>query len=231
MNFEGKEIRKFDEIGRIWWDPKGEMGSLHRINPLRMVFIREKLDLRGCRILDVGCGGGILAEALAEAGAQVTGIDLSQVSLLAAREHAMQRGLNIDYQYVNLEDIARKIPESFDAVTCMEMLEHVPIPSRIVAACAVVLKPGGQLFCSTINRTPKAWLFAIVGGEYILHILPKGSHQYKHLIRPAELKSWAGKNNMVFKSSASLTYNIITRKFALVAGKEDVNYLMHFIRQ
>ena len=226
-----EEIRKFDQVADIWWDPKGEMGSLHTINPLRMQFITESMDLKGARILDVGCGGGILSEALTKAGAQVTGIDLSQASLEAARQHARAQGLQIDYRLESLENITQQQIGHFDGVTCMEMLEHVPDPEGIVAGCAQVLEAGGHFFCSSINRTAKAWLFAIIGGEYILRLLPKGSHSYRQLIRPQELRNWADKNGLGFAKLSSLMYNILTGDFRLAEGKEDVNYMAHFIKE
>jgi 2-polyprenyl-6-hydroxyphenyl methylase/3-demethylubiquinone-9 3-methyltransferase len=228
-NTDTEEIKKFDDVAQIWWDPKGEMGTLHTINPLRMKFITDVLDLPGCKVLDVGCGGGILTEALAKRGAQAVGIDLSKESIAAARIHAKQQGLNIDYRYENIEETASRQAGEFDAVTCMEMLEHVPEPSKIIAACARLLKPGGHAFFSTINRTPKAFLFVIIGGEYILRLLPRGTHTYKKLIRPAELKQWARESGLEFRRLASLIYNPLTGKFKVVE-KEDSNYFAHFIK-
>ncbi len=230
-NADNKEIDKFDRVSQIWWDPEGEMGTLHTINPLRTNFIMENLTVCNPKILDVGCGGGILSEALARTGAQVTGIDLSQASVKVARQHAQKQGLEIDYRYENVEEIARKHAGSFDVVTCMEMLEHVPEPGKIVAACAQALKPGGHAVFSTINRTPKAFLFAIIGGEYILGLLPRGTHTYQKLIRPRELKNWAQENGLEFSRLSSLMYNPFTRKFKVAAGKEDVNYMAHFIKK
>jgi 2-polyprenyl-6-hydroxyphenyl methylase / 3-demethylubiquinone-9 3-methyltransferase len=230
-NADHNEISKFDKVSQIWWDPKGEMGTLHTINPFRINFIMENLTVQNPKILDVGCGGGILSEALARTGAQVTGIDLSKASLLAASQHAHNQGLQIDYQYENVEEVAQKQPGSFDAVTCMEMLEHVPEPAKIMAACAQSLKPGGHAVFSTINRTPKAFLFDIIGGEYILHLLPRGTHTYSKLIRPRELKCWAEENSLQFSNLSSLIYNPFTRKFKVAAGREDVNYMAHFIKR
>lgn len=230
-NADNKEIEKFDKVSQIWWDPKGEMGTLQTINPLRTIFIMEKINGGRPKILDVGCGGGILSEALVKAGAQVTGIDLSQAALEVARQHAQKQGLKIDYRYESAEELARKEAGSFDVVTCMEMLEHVPQPEQVIAACSQALKPGGFAFFSTINRTPKAFLFAILGGEYILHLLPKGTHTYQKLIRPRELKEWAGAAGLEFSRIASLMYNPLTRKFKVAAGKEDVNYMAHFIKR
>jgi len=230
-NVDAEEINKFDKVSKIWWDPKGEMGTLQTINPLRIKFIMENLQMHTPKILDVGCGGGILSEVLAKSGAQVTGIDLSQAALEVARQHAKGQALSIDYRYESVEEVALKNANGFDAVTCMEMLEHVPEPEKIIAACSQALKTNGHAFFSTINRTPKAFLFAIVGGEYILHLLPRGTHTYNKLIRPRELKKWAQVNGLEFARLSSLIYNPFTRKFKVAEGKEDVNYMMHFIKR
>ena len=222
-NADNKEIDKFDKVSQIWWDPKGEMGTLHTINPLRTNFIMEKVNGSNPKILDVGCGGGILSEALAKAGAQVTGLDLSEASLQTARQHAKLQSLEIDYRYERVEDIAQKHAGKFDAVVCMEMLEHVPDPGKVVAACAQALKPSGHAFFSTINRTPKALLFAIIGGEYILRLLPRGTHTYSKLIRPQELKQWTRESGLEFSRLSSLMYNPFTGRFKVAVGKEDVN--------
>jgi 2-polyprenyl-6-hydroxyphenyl methylase/3-demethylubiquinone-9 3-methyltransferase len=229
-NSDTVEIKKFDDVAQIWWDPKGEMGTLHTINPLRMKFITDALDLSGCKVLDVGCGGGILTEALARYGAQATGIDLSRESLEAAQLHAAQQGLKIDYRYENIEETVFKHAGEFDAITCMEMLEHVPEPAKIISACSQLLKPGGHAFFSTINRTPKAFLMVIIGGEYILRLLPRGTHTYKKLIRPSELKQWAQECGLEFRRLSSLMYNPVTRRFKVVDNKEDNNYFAHFIK-
>ena len=230
-NADNKEIDKFDKVSQIWWDLKGEMGTLHTINPLRTNFIMEKLTVQNPRILDVGCGGGILSEALAKNGARVTGSDLSLASLEAARHHAQKEGLKIEYLYESVEDIAEKNAGGFDAITCMEMLEHVPEPDKIVAACAKALKPGGHAFFSTINRTPKAFLFAIIGGEYILRLLPRGTHTYSKLIRPEELKAWNQASGLDFSRFASLIYNPFTGRFKVAADVVDVNYMAHFTKK
>ena len=228
-NTDLEEIKKFDDVAQIWWDLKGGMGTLHIINPLRLKFIIEKLNMPTYKVLDVGCGGGILTEALAKAGAQATGIDLSEESIKAAKYHAQQQGLNIDYRYESIESVAEKHAGEFDVVTCMEMLEHVPEPAKTIAACSKLLKPGGHAFFSTINRTPKAFLFAIIGGEYILRLLPKGTHTYKKLIRPSELKKWTKESGLEFQRLSSLIYNPFTKVFK-VEEKEDVNYMAHFIK-
>jgi len=227
-NVDDKEIDKFDKVAQIWWDLNGEMRTLQTINPLRMNFILDGLAAPNLKILDVGCGGGILSEALAKAGAQVTGIDLSEASIQVARQHAQKQGLQIDYRYEGVAEIARKYAGTFDVVTCMEMLEHVPEPEKIVAACVQALKPGGRAVFSTINRTPKAFLFAIVGGEYVLHLLPRGTHAYRKLIRPAELKNWARASGLEFSRLSSLIYNPFTRTFKVAADQEDVNYMAYF---
>jgi 2-polyprenyl-6-hydroxyphenyl methylase/3-demethylubiquinone-9 3-methyltransferase len=229
-NADQGEITKFDRLSRIWWDTEGPMRILHVINPLRAGFILERLHAPRPQILDVGCGGGILSEALARSGARVTAIDLSEPTLEAARRHTSAEDLDIDYRYLSAEQIAHEAPCRFDAVTCMEMLEHVPEPARVIAACARALKPGGLAFFSTINRTPKAFLFAILAGEYILGLLPRGTHDYRKLIRPRELREWASPGGLEFTGAASLKYNPLTRGFKLAPGKEDVNYLACFIK-
>lgn len=230
-NFDGEEITKFDNVADIWWDLKGEMGTLHTINPLRTKFITEKLTVASPKVLDVGCGGGILSEALAKAGGQVTGIDLSEPSIEAAQRHAKSQGLSIDYRVVSAEEIAREQAGTFDVVTCMEMLEHVPEPEKVVAACALALKPGGHAFFSSINRTPKSLFAVIFVGEYILRLLPKGTHTYSKLIKPSELTFWSQKNGLAFSRIASLIFNPLMRTFKVADNVEDMNYMMHFIKK
>lgn len=227
-NVDAQEIAHFNRLAELWWDPAGKMGQLHSVNPLRTRFIIDRIATMQPRILDVGCGGGILAESLAKSGATVTGIDLSRTSLDIARQHAGRSGLVIDYRYLDVEELARDEAGSFDAVTCMEMLEHVPQPARVIASCAQLLKPGGVAFFSTINRTLKAFLFAIVAGEYILGLLPRGTHSYRKLIRPAEMRDWAGAAGLAFKAVDSLMYNPLTRKFSVAPSREDINYMACF---
>lgn len=229
-NAHKREIDRFDNFSSIWWDLKGEMGTLHIINPLRTKFIMERLPANP-KILDVGCGGGILSEALAKAGARVTGLDLSEASVEVAKRHAQSQNLQIDYRYESVQDVADKEAGTFDAIACMEMLEHVPEPGKVVAACAKALQPGGQAFYSTINRTPKAFLFAIVMGEYVLRLLARGTHTYSMLIRPSELKQWNRESGLDFARLASLMYNPITRGWKVTPGREDVNYMAHFIKK
>lgn len=229
-NTDTEEIKKFDDVANIWWDLKGEMGTLHVINPLRTAFITKNLDMPKSKIVDVGCGGGILSEALAKEGAQVTAIDLSELSIQAAQHHAKSQGLNIDYRYVSVEDLADKYAGQFDAVTCMEMLEHVPDPNQTIAACAKLLKPGGHAYFSTINRTLKAGFMVIFGGEYILRLLPRGTHTYSKLIRPDELRAWAAQNGLEFRELASLIYNPFNKTFK-VKNVEDNNYMAHFVKK
>jgi 2-polyprenyl-6-hydroxyphenyl methylase/3-demethylubiquinone-9 3-methyltransferase len=228
QNFDQGEIQKFNSYADLWWDPEGEMGTLHTVNPYRVSFITENLQIPQPRILDVGCGGGILSEALARSGARVTGIDLSPTAVEVARDHARQNQLSIDYRVMPVEEFAEAHPAQFDAVTCLEMLEHVPDPEQIVGACARALKPGGTGVFSSINRSLKSFLFAILIGEYIIRLLPRGSHSYKKLVQPDEIKRWAARNQLKFIRSASLMYNPLPGSFKLDLDREDINYLLKF---
>ncbi len=230
-NVDAQEISKFDRVATLWWDPAGKMGMLHVINPLRSRFVLDHVIETSPRIVDIGCGGGILAEALARHGAQVVGIDQSQQSVQIAIQHAAANHLLIDYRIQTAEALAEAEPGNYDAVTCLEMLEHVPDPSAVIVACARLLKPGGKAVFSTIDRSFKAWLFAIVGGEYILRILPRGTHEYAKLIRPNELRQWAQAAGLECVSVASLMYNPLRKAFKVAHGKEDVNYMACFVKR
>jgi 2-polyprenyl-6-hydroxyphenyl methylase/3-demethylubiquinone-9 3-methyltransferase len=229
MNVDQAEISKFDALASRWWDPSGDFRPLHEINPLRLDYIRQRADLRGSKALDIGCGGGILAEALAAQGSTVTGIDMAPAPLAVARLHQAESGTSVDYQQATAEEFASRHAAQFDVVTCLEMLEHVPSPSGVVAACARLVRPGGQIFFSTINRNPKSFLFAIVGAEYLLRLLPTGTHQYEKFIRPSELEAWARSAGLVHRGSTGMHYNPLSRIYSL-GQNVDVNYLMHFVR-
>jgi 2-polyprenyl-6-hydroxyphenyl methylase / 3-demethylubiquinone-9 3-methyltransferase len=225
INADPQELAKFSELAHRWWDPESEFRPLHQINPLRLDWIDRRASLSGKRALDVGCGGGILADAMARRGAQVLGIDLAGKPLRVAMLHAMEAQTpNIEYREVATETLAAEQPGAFDVVTCMEMLEHVPDPGAIVKACATLARPGGWLFFSTLNRNPKSFLFAIVGAEYVLNLLPKGTHQYAKFIRPSELARWCREAGLDVADSSGLEYNPITRRYWL-SGDTSVNYM------
>ncbi len=228
-NVDSAEIAKFDALASRWWDPQGEFKSLHEINPLRLDYIRQRTNLDGSKVLDVGCGGGILAESLAVKGATVTGIDMAEKPLGVARLHQSESGTNVEYLQCTAEDLAERRAGEFDVVTCLEMLEHVPSPAKIIAACTALVKPGGDVFFSTINRNPKSFLFAIVGAEYVLSLLPAGTHEYEKFIRPSELDNWARDAGLSLQGSIGMHYNPVTREYSL-GPNVDVNYLMHFQR-
>jgi 2-polyprenyl-6-hydroxyphenyl methylase/3-demethylubiquinone-9 3-methyltransferase len=224
-NVDPVELRKFSDIAHRWWDPEGAMGPLHRMNPLRVDWIDRHFPLAGKRALDVGCGGGILAEGLAGKGATVMGIDLAEKPLTVARLHALESGSTVDYRNADVDHLAASQPGSFDVVTCMEVLEHVPDPERTVAACAQLAAPGGWVFFSTINRGPKAFAFAIVGAEYVLGLLPRGTHEYAKFIRPSELAQWGRSAGLEMVELLGLIYNPITKRFTL-GGDTGVNYIV-----
>jgi 2-polyprenyl-6-hydroxyphenyl methylase/3-demethylubiquinone-9 3-methyltransferase len=224
-NVDQGEIDKFSALAHRWWDPTSEFKPLHAINPLRLGWIQSITNLQGKRILDVGCGGGILAESISKAGATVTGIDLSTKALKVAELHQLESGTSVRYLTISAEDLAKEESQSYDVVTCMEMLEHVPDPSSVVQACAKLCKPGGHIFFSTLNRNPKSYLFAIIGAEYILQLLPKGTHQYEKFIKPSELAQFTRAAGLEVIELKGMTYNPITQIYRL-GSDTDVNYMM-----
>lgn len=224
-NVDAAELQKFGDLAHRWWDPTGEMRPLHEMNPLRLDWIDGQASLAGKRVVDVGCGGGILAESMAARGARVLGIDLSTKPLRVAELHAVESGVRLDYREISAEALAQEQPEEFDVVTCMEMLEHVPEPAQTMAACARLLRRGGWVFASTLNRNPKSFLFAIVGAEYLLRLLPRGTHEYEKFIKPSELAGYARAAGLEIASVTGVTYNPLTRHFAL-SQDSDVNYMM-----
>ncbi len=224
-NVDQAEIAKFEALASRWWDLESEFKPLHDINPLRTNFIDGHVGLAGKTVLDVGCGGGILSEAMSQRGATVKGIDMGAAPLKVAKLHALESELDIDYQQITVEDLAEQQPESYDVVTCLEMLEHVPDPASIIRACYKLCKPGGQVFFSTLNRNPKSFLMAVVGAEYIMNMLPKGTHDYKKFIRPSELAAWSRQAGLKVGELVGMTYNPITKTYKL-ARNTDVNYLM-----
>jgi len=225
LNADPAELAKFSDLAHRWWDMDGEFRPLHQINPLRLDWINSLSSLKGQQVLDVGCGGGILADAMARSGAMVTGIDLAAKSLKVAQLHALEAQTpNVQYREVSVEALAVDQPESFDVVTCMEMLEHVPDPASVVRACAALVKPGGWVFFSTLNRSPKSFLFAIVGAEYVLNMLPRGTHEYAKMIRPSELASYCRSVDLDLRHTRGMEYNPLTRRYSLSADT-GVNYL------
>jgi len=225
MNVDQSEIAKFSALAHRWWDQNSEFKPLHAINPLRLGWIKSFVELNGKRALDVGCGGGILAEALAQSGAQTTGIDLSEKALKVAELHALESGAQVNYQAISAESLALTEPARFDVVTCMEMLEHVPDPASVVKACATLAKPGATLFFSTLNRNPKSYLFAIIGAEYLLRLLPKGTHDYRKFITPSELGHFVRDAGLEIIGIKGLSYNPITQIYSLT-NDTTVNYLI-----
>lgn len=229
INADPIELDKFGELAHRWWDPNSEFKPLHDINPLRLDWIDQTIGLAGKRVLDVGCGGGLLSEGMAVRGANVTGIDLSEKPLGVAKLHLLETGQKVDYRKIAVEALAEEMPGAFDAVTCLEMLEHVPNPASVVSACARLVKPGGQVFFSTLNRNPKAYLLAVIGAEYVLQMLPKGTHDYAKFIKPSELARWAKTTGLEPAELLGMSYNPLTQKYSLNQDT-SVNYLMRATR-
>lgn len=230
-NVDHAEIAKFEALADRWWDPDGEFKPLHQINPLRLDFIDARAGLAGRQVLDVGCGGGILSESMAHRGAVMTAIDLGEAPLEVARQHARRSAVEVDYRCISVEDMAAAHAGEFDVVTCLEMLEHVPDPASVVRACMQLVKPGGQVFFSTINRNPKAYALAIIGAEYVLGMMPKGTHDYDRFIRPSELAGWCREAGLEVCEQSGMTYQPLTRRFRLSPRDVSVNYLMHCRRE
>jgi 2-polyprenyl-6-hydroxyphenyl methylase/3-demethylubiquinone-9 3-methyltransferase len=230
QNYDAQELAKFAAMAAHWWDPNGELKTLHQINPLRLSYIKEKVNLAGKHIIDVGCGGGILAESMAAAGAIVTGIDMNKSVIDVARLHQLESGTHVDYLHTATETIAAERPAQYDVVTCLEMLEHVPDPLAIIQACATLVKPGGHVFFSTLNRNPKAYLFAILAAEYVLKLLPRNTHDYAKFIRPSELNAWAQQAGLSMRELKGIAYNPFTGAFSLTHDVA-VNYLCYTVRQ
>ena len=231
QNVDATEINKFEVIANRWWDVNSEFKPLHQINPLRLNYIEQRAGgLSGKQVIDIGCGGGILSESMALQGAEVTGIDMGEAPLSIAQLHSLESGVEIDYQQITAEKMAELNPARYDIVTCMEMLEHVPDPASVIAACSALVKPDGHIFFSTINRNPKAFALMIVGAEYVLNMVPKGTHEYAKFIRPSELESWARNSGLRLEDITGMTYNPIFQNYKL-GNDVDVNYLMHFTKE
>jgi len=230
MNADPRELEKFSALAHRWWDPESEFKPLHRINPLRLDWIDALAPLAGKSALDIGCGGGILAEAMARRGARVKGVDLSEKALKVAQLHSLESRVAVDYEAVSAEDLAARSPAAYDVVTCMELLEHVPDPASTVRACARLARPGGHVFFSTINRNLKSYLFAVIGAEYVLKLLPKGTHDYARFVKPSELARHCRDSGLSLREIKGMTYNPLTRTYALGADA-DVNYLVHCTRE
>lgn len=228
-NADPLELDKFSQLAHRWWDPQSEFRPLHEINPLRLAWIDRHANLAGKEVLDIGCGGGILSEGMADAGADVVGIDLSEKALGVARLHLLESGRKVDYRMISAEELAAQTPGTFDVVTCMEMLEHVPDPASIIAACSTLVKPGGHVFFSTLNRNPKSYALAVIGAEYILGLLPKGTHDYAKFIKPSELSRWAKSVGLEPDELIGMTYNPLSKRYRL-CGNTDVNYLVHTVK-
>ena len=229
LNADPAELEKFGDLAHHWWDPNSEFKPLHDINPLRLDWIDQAICLAGKDILDVGCGGGLLSEGMAVRGANVTGIDLSEKPLGVAKLHLLDSGQKVDYRKISVEQLADEMPAAFDAVTCLEMLEHVPNPSSVIASCARLVKPGGHVFLSTLNRNPKSYLLAVIGAEYVLNMLPKGTHDYAKFIKPSELARWVKQANLEPTEIVGMSYNPLTKVYSL--GRDSsINYLMRATR-
>jgi len=228
-NFDQAELDKFAALANRWWDVDGPQKPLHALNPVRLQYVAQRVTLRGARVLDIGCGGGLLSEALAKEGADVTAIDLAPELVKVARLHSLESGVTVDYRVQAAEDLAAEQPGSFDVVTCMEMLEHVPEPGAIIAACHRLLKPGGQLLLSTVNRTPAAFAVAIVGAEYVARLLPKGTHHYQDFIKPAELGKWLREADLSLRDVSGMAYEP-WRNRARLSTRTDINYLAHAVK-
>lgn len=228
-NIDELEIQKFEKLAARWWDPDSEFKPLHEINPIRVNYISRITNIAEKKILDIGCGGGILAEALAHHGAQVTAIDMANASLSVAKLHQLDSKLKIDYRQISAEELAQKESQKYDVITCLEMLEHVPDPASIVKSCFELIKPGGLVFFSTINRNPKSYLFAILGAEYVLNLLPRGTHEYAKFIRPSELATWCRNSELELKDQIGMGYNPFTKRYYL-QDNIDVNYIAYYQR-
>lgn len=229
LNVDQQELSKFATLAHKWWDKNSEFKPLHDINPLRLDYIDRIVGLHGKTVLDVGCGGGILSESMAEKGAQVTGIDLGEKALGVAKLHQLESGAGVEYRCIAVEALAAQQPASFDVVTCMEMLEHVPDPASVVSACASLVKPGGHVFFSTLNRNPKSYLFAVIGAEYVLNMLPRGTHDYTKFIKPSELASWCRVADLAVNEFIGMSYNPLTKHYWL--GRDvSVNYIAHTVK-
>lgn len=229
-NVEAAEVNKFAELAHQWWDMQGVFKPLHQLNPLRLNYIDSRAELAGKQVLDVGCGGGILSESMAQRGAQVTGIDMAEKSLQVAQLHALESGVQVEYRCVAVEALAQERPQAFDVVTCMEMLEHVPDPASVIRACATLVKPGGHVFFSTLNRNAKAYLMAVVGAEYVLNLLPKGTHDYSKFIKPSELAAWMRQSGLELQHQTGVTYHPLSKQYALTQDI-SVNYMLHAIKE
>ncbi len=229
-NVDPQEVSKFEELARKWWDTESEFKPLHDINPLRVGYITERVDVSGKRILDVGCGGGILSESLSARDAKVLGIDAAEGPLQVAKLHQHESNFHVDYELITIEELVARGEEPFDVITCLEVIEHVPDPGSLINACSSLLKDDGHLFLATINRNPKSYLFAIVGAEYVLNLLPKGTHEYENFITPAELANWCRDAGLSIDDVTGMTYNPFTKKYKL-GNDVDVNYLAHAVKQ